>query len=77
MPERPSATGRAVLPASSKPCDRRPGRARTRMLESVSGRIVRLWSRAAGLVNSRLLFYPRMFYFAPSGPPKEPAGVQF
>ncbi len=65
-PERPSTTGIARWPASSTPQVRRPGRVRTR----ISGKAPRRGSELSRIRTAlykgkpRLLFWPRMLYFA-------------
>ena len=59
-----------LLPANSQPCDRRLGRPPTRMTRSE----VRRMPWPSRIPNRRLLLYPCLFYFAPSGAAKRRRG---
>ena len=72
---RPSATGTVSGPARSQPCARWPGRRwmRTR-LSGVGFTQMRLAVGWRPMVpKCRLLFWPRMFYFAAGGAAKSPS----
>jgi hypothetical protein len=67
MPERPSVTGIALGPAINKPRLPWPGRRRTSIVAKVPPRlpcILRFPWPVNPDINTRLLFYARMFYFA-------------
>jgi hypothetical protein len=68
MPERPSTTGSASGPASSSPWVRSPGRVRTQMRDNgrfcIASGLASRFTEVQHKCQTRLLFYPRMLYFA-------------
>jgi len=67
MPPRPSATGNASIPAVSQPRRESPGLRRTVIRDKDRFRkfdVILAFAGVALNTSSRLLFYPRMLYFA-------------
>lgn len=67
IPPRPNATGNASVPAVSQPRRESPGLRRTVIRDKDRFRnvdIILAFARSALNTSSRLLFYPRMLYFA-------------
>jgi hypothetical protein len=67
MPPRPNATGNASVPAVSQPRRESPGLRRTVIRDKDRFRnadVILAFAGSALNTNSRLLFYPRMRYFA-------------